>query len=68
MKEQDWFLDRLKELEKLAEEMGHEGVVLGLEHALLVCAEEAEQRTESRHLDPKSSTLTAFNANDTLSH
>lgn len=54
MKRQSWLQAQIKEIETLAEEMGNYGVVLGLQHALIVCAEEAgaaeEPHTPQSHL------------------
>ena len=68
MQEQGWLLDQIKEIEKLAEEMGHEGVVLGLEHALIVCAEEADRQKDNVQHDRSVPIQKTFDANENSAH
>ncbi|WP_299508619.1 hypothetical protein [uncultured Roseobacter sp.] len=47
MKKGSWLLAQIKEIEMLAEEIGHDGVVHGLKNVLLICSQEAENFQDS---------------------
>ncbi|WP_425660509.1 hypothetical protein [Roseobacter sp. EG26] len=59
MQKQSWLLDQIKEIEKAAEETGQESLTLGLKHALIVCAQEADAITEDPAVRNSHSTLTS---------
>ncbi len=68
MREQSWLLDQIKELENLANKMGQEGVVLGLKHALAVCAEESNKKIENEQTDQALFILNSLKKNGHLTN
>lgn len=57
MQKQSWLLGQIKEIEKLAEETGQESLILGLKHALFVCAQEADATIEKPLVNNSHSTV-----------
>lgn len=52
MDSKGWLLTQIEEVEILAKRMGHDGVSIGLRHALQICAEEAGLTEEKPRNEP----------------